>query len=472
MAVTLTGADRTVHLGMAAVSPSDQVSGGVWKLGDTLPSGDDLCLGQLGIGSGFAGQLDLNLISPVGSTGDSSVKMFRRYRDRAGNLLSELVSSAFTVDGTEATHTMALPSAPANTATVEWGLLSNMTPPGAPVRTNLYPDPRCTSYANWTTRNAWQVATNADGSNIGGVTGLNTYVSISVLSGTGGTGTYRGLNWYQAIDGATPTAGLGLPVTAGTTVTLSAWVRSSTRALTMGLSVRFFSGSAWAGAAVAGSTVAVTIGAWTRVSVTATVPVGATHVCGFAGVPGSIGWSTIGEHLDVSGVLVEVAGSVATYFDGTTKNGIAAPSSVRWEDGENDSRSLLYGSAAAGGTTVQATASLLTYSADALEVVGVALERDLRRSVADIWNNESALITAGTPALLNGTLTLLCATLAQALGVDSIYRMGGLVTLDSGDELDGLTHRAVGKSRINPEKVLPGKTPKWTLAVEFREQVA
>ena len=35
------------------------------------------------------------------------------------------------------------------------------------------------------------------------------------------------------------------------------------------------------------------------------------------------------------------------------------------------------------------------------------------------------------------------------------------VVLDTTDELDGLTHRAVGVARITPERALPGKAAKW-----------
>lgn len=468
MAVTLTGQDRTVHLGMAAEPLAEQVSGGVWRIGDTMPSGTDICTGQLAIGPGFSGQLDLSLVSPVGSTGNSSVKLFRRYLDRTGNLLSEVLSGALTIDSVGGTNTLVLPAAPAGTAQVEWGLQSNMAPAGSPSRFNEFPDPRCTgTVVPFLARNSWVLSNANDASGL--PAGVTSYVQV--MPNAAGSSSVNGFDLWQNASTSNPTAGVGMSVVPGQTITVSGYMYSS-KASQIRVSMRFFSGTTWTQTITDSSLVTLNANTWTRVSLTVTVPAGAAFMVGRFTQNTSVTWA-LTDYIRLSGLLFEWGSTLGEYFDGSGQSSaIASPKSSRWDSTANASRSILYPVAIPGGTTIQATASLLTYSADAVEVVGVSLERDLRRSVADIWNSETALITAGTPGLLAGTLTLLCDSLAQALGVDSVYRMGGLVSLDSGDELDGLLHRAVGKNKIAPEKVLPGCTPKWTIAVEFREQAS
>ena len=211
---------------------------------------------------------------------------------------------------------------------------------GTPIRINRALDPRTTSTNNMAARNSWQLIQGSDGVNIGGVVGLSTYLGSATTAGNSGTGTYRGLNYFNAIDSANPTAANGLPVTPGEDITISCWMRSSHRVLALGVAMRFFNGTSWVGAAINGTTVSPSIGTWQRVSVSATVPAGASYVSGFFGVPGSTSWPTIGERLDVAGILVEGANIVDTYFDGSTLNGIANRA-VRWEGTANNSRSQL-----------------------------------------------------------------------------------------------------------------------------------
>ena len=465
MPVTLSGSDRTIHTTMQAVSPSSDIDAGVFRLGDNLPNGDDIALGSMAVGPGFTGTLTLTLVRHADSTGDSSVKLFHRYLDAAGNVLSAVSSSAFTVNATPADQTMTLSAAPAGTAMLVYGLSSNMTPPGDPTRFNAYTDPRCLDASRWSGRNSWVMGTGADATGL--PAGVVSYVKATPASA--GAAAHSGLNMYDTPAASSPTANKGLPVTPGATYTISAYMYS-TKAGSVQASYRFFAGTTWTAAATDSAAVALSASTWTRVSFTFTVPAGAMYMVAAWRIPASITWATT-DQIRITAMLLEDGSTLAPFFDGDGIDAsVPSPKSSRWEGAANASRSLLYAATVPGAPSVQAAASLLTYSADAQELIGAALERNLRRSVADIWGAEQALITAGTSGLLQGQLTFLCASLAQALALDSIYRLAGLVTLGSSDELNGLTHRAVGSSRMSPENALPGRASKWTLVVDFREQ--
>ena len=463
MSATLTGEDRNIHGQMLAVSPATDIDAGVWKLGDNHALGDDVASTLLAVGPGFTGSLDMTLQRADTSVGDSNVKLFRRYRDRDGNVLSEVLSPALSITATAGTTTLALSAAPAGTAELEVGLLSNMTPPGDPTRTNEFLDPRCSSTTAWSARNSWTLTAQTSGAGL--PAGVTTYVRSTCP--TAGAATNSGLDMFTAVGASNPAA-TGQPAIPGATMTFSVYVYS-TKGGTFVVQVRPFSGTTWS-AASTDTTVSLTAATWTRVTVTLTIPAGATMIAATLRMSSSITWA-VGDYIGVSCILLEQAGAVAPYFDGTSQDAsISAPKSSRWESAANASRSLLYAATVPGGTTVQAVASSLSYAATADELIGAALERQLRRSVADVWNAEQSLITAGTPGLLSGQLTFLCASLAQALAVDSVYRMAGLITLTTADELNGLQHRAVGTARMNPERVLPGRPARWLLVVDFREQ--
>ncbi len=467
MSITLSGTDRTIHTRMAAQSPAVDIASGTWRLGDTLPNGDPVALTSVGVGAGFTGNLDMTLVRAADSVGDSTVRLYYRCVDAAGAVTDSDQTGTISVTSTE--NTVSLPIGPAGPGTVECeiGLLSAMNPPGDPVRVNRFPDPRATNVANFYTRYSWGLAAYTTGTTP--VTGLTTYVRVNCTSSDTGSG--RGINLYDSTDRSNPLGAAGYPVTdmVGQTITVSCYVYS-TKAGTYALSARGYAGTTWKGSAASGSSVSVAANTWTRLSVTYTVASGATDMCVTAMTTNSVAWVN-GDYIGMSLILFEDGATLSPYFDGTSAQLVAGTKSSRWEGATNNSNSLLWAAAIPGGTTVQATDSVLTYSAECEELVGVALERDLRRSVADIWSDAQALITAGTAGLLGGQLTFLCRSLAEALGLDAVYRMPGLVVLSSGDELDGLTHRAVGRARINPERLLPGKSPRWLLVVDFREQV-
>ncbi|MFT4296531.1 MAG: hypothetical protein QM582_14075 [Micropruina sp.] len=468
MSVTLSGEDLTIANQLRAVPPSTDAGDATWQLAGDLADGDDIASTRIAVGQGFGAQLDISLVRPPSADADATVKLSRRYLDDADNVLSDFTSGPILVDIVPANHTLMLSPAPAGTTQCEIAIVSAMTPP-APVlgltRTNEYPDPRCTSAAGWTARNSWTGPTAVTGQ-----TGLPAGVTsaVQVKAASAGSAAHSGLNMGGTPASGSPSAG-GVPVTPGQTYTFSAYMLS-TKAGTFQVSYRFANGSSWVAAASESPAVAAAANTWTRVSWTVTAPAGADRLQAAWRMPSSISWATT-DTIRLSAVLVEIADEPAPYFDGAgTDAAIPAPKSSQWESTPDDSRSLLY-TATPAAVLVQALDSSLVYSATAVELVGAALERALRRSVADIWGDPQALITAGTAALLAGQLTFLCDSLAQALGLDSVYRMPGLLTLTSTDELNGLTHRAVGTARIDPQQ-LSGKNPHWLYVVDFREQVA
>lgn len=456
--------DSTVHERMLAIDPSVDIDTGVWQIGDTTDPGDPVATGRLQVAEGFTADLELSLVRADTSVGDSQVKISYQHRDEDDNVLSDGATASFTVNSTEATHSLPIPAAPAGTVACDVSLISDMAATGEPVRINQHPDPRCTSAGIWSARNSWtrEAVTGLTGTPLGTLT-----TAVQARCTSAGSATNSGLNLYCAVGESSP-SGAGAPAVPGSTMTFSVMVLT-TKAGTITLEVRPFAGTTWSASATSSAT-SVPANTWTRVSVTLTVPAGATQLAATIRQSTTI-WA-VGDKIMITGILNEEAASMLPYFDGAGMSGsIPAPKSSRWESGADASRSLLYAATRPGGTTVQATGSTLTYAALAEELLGVALERDLRRSVADIWNDPQALITAGTPALLSGRFTFLCTTLADALALDSVYQLPGLATLeDSGSDLDGLEHRAVGRTRITAERALPGVAARWTVEVEFREQ--
>lgn len=112
-----------------------------------------------------------------------------------------------------------------------------------------------------------------------------------------------------------------------------------------------------------------------------------------------------------------------------------------------------------------------TITATAVEILGAALVRHLRRTDLDAPNQAAPRISAATPAKLAGSITYLCDTLAQALAIDAVYTATATVTLTTGagHALDGLTHVAIDQIRIDAERATPGRPSKWTVQAEIRE---
>lgn len=469
MAVYVSTDDLDIHERMLAVSPSVDVDTGIWQLGDTTANGGPVAATSFPAGPGFMGSLNVDLVRAAVSLGNSTVKLYWRSLDELGAVTGSGGSSSFAVNNTETSQTLSIGPAGPGTVTCEVGIESAMTPPGDPVRVNRWLDPRCTGTTQFSMRYSW---TSFLSTGLGSppITGLTTAIRATCPA-TQSAAQYRGIDLYQNPDPANPTpynGDNGISVVPGEQITISGYMYA-TKACTFRVGARCFSGSTWSAALSLGTGIATAANTWQRVSVTLTVPAGASYLCATFQDASANNWVS-GDNIYLTGVLLENAATMQTYFDGTTVNGIGGHS-VRWEGLTNNSRSLLYAGALPGGTTVQALDSSLTRLMPAEELVGAAIERDLRRSVADVWGDPQALITGGTPGLLSGQLTFLCSTLAEARRLDSVYQLPGLVTLTSDDELDGLTHRAVGRTRINPERALPGKPAKWLLVIDFREQV-
>lgn len=152
----------------------------------------------------------------------------------------------------------------------------------------------------------------------------------AVSGGTGGVATrahyaaggvdgapYVEATWTTAPTGGGRTVALDVTgdpgqVIAGERYTASAWVRSSTNR-SVGIDI------GWYGASyitqTAGSSTTLTPGVWTRLSVTAVAPAGATRAALTASARAN---PAVGETLAASRALLEAAPSMRTWFDGAS----------------------------------------------------------------------------------------------------------------------------------------------------------
>lgn len=133
--------------------------------------------------------------------------------------------------------------------------------------------------------------------------------------------TGRGEDIYGSASAVAPLPTTGdwvkQPVTAGQTITISKYVRSSV-ASTWRMSTKFHDGVGnWVDAQQFGSSVAATANEWVRVFRTVVVPAGATHLTARLdnGVAATF---PDGATIDTTGLLIEVSGTLGTYFDGAT----------------------------------------------------------------------------------------------------------------------------------------------------------
>ena len=204
---------------------------------------------------------------------------------------------------------------------------------GAPVRTNIFPDPKSTATTGWSSRNSWSL------SQINTAVGLPYGVTSCVKATcvTAGAATHSGLN-YGNPAASTPTDGLS--VQESTTYTFSAWV-FITKAAIFRASVRFSNASnTWIAAATDSTATSVPANTWTRVSYTVTTPAAATKVHIAWRFPASITWA-VNDYIGISLVLVEADTVVKNYFDGSSEydNTGYTP---RWTGVANASSSALF----------------------------------------------------------------------------------------------------------------------------------
>ena len=442
------------------IAPAVELSPGVFGIDNTQPVNSGVARCTLPAAAGLASQFVVTAVNPGGP--DSTIRIDWTDRAPDGAILTGGSGPDHTITGTEQDLTLAMPPSVPGTGFRVVALLNRDTPLGDPNRINLEPDPRCTTAGRFSSAANW----GAPAAFVGGnpLPGLTSYVAAACTTANSGIGI---LYAYQPPTATNPVAGVGVPVVAGSTVSLSCYV-FATKASDRRMTVRCFAGTTWSAAGVVSTTTHVPAGTWTRLTWTGVIPAGATHLVFSVQSAANVSWA-VGDRVGISAILVEEAAAADVYFDGDMLNGLVG--SVAWETDPNNSPSL-YWTSTLVGRRVALIEENLTLAADAEELVGVQLERDYRRSVADIWGAEQALITAGTAALLSGQLVFLCETLAQALTIDTVYRRPGLTTLTTGGDLDGLTHRAIGRARLTPDQILPGKPARWLVTVEFREQTS
>lgn len=180
-------------------------------------------------------------------------------------------------------------------------------------RTNLARNPRGVApnvFGEYGNRWAWlgSYTTGIVGHPEGITTAYRTTAPAAPSQGNG-----RGLDLYGNFDTATfPTT---LPVSPGVPVTLSTWVRTG-RARNVYFNMRTHDGAAWVGAASAGTPAPTGAGAWTRFTRTYTPPAGAAYLTARIQILESD--HVEGDYLESSGLLIEWAPAMGTYFDGST----------------------------------------------------------------------------------------------------------------------------------------------------------
>lgn len=336
-----------------------------------------------------------------------------------------------------------------------------MTTTLSPSRINGFPNPRCVSTGTvsaFKSRFAW-VPSYVTGSPQPPLPGLDSFLRWTCPASDNGSNGWRGMDLYGNLDIAV--AGPGYPVVAGQPITVTIFARSSRPVTSWRTLFGFHNGSTYVSGPT-GSTTADTYGnayGWVRLSLTTTVPAGATQVYirGEATLtPNS--WAT-GDTIIFSGIMI---GSGGDYFDGSySQDPALAPT---WQGTANAGPSIL--SDLAAGVTV--TDGVTTVGA--VEIVASTLERNLFRTVQDLPGAMGALITSATPGLLEGQLVFLCASFARARALEALYKGTAVLTLATNGELGGLRHVAVDRIRLTAERALEGSPARWLLTVTVRER--
>lgn len=150
---------------------------------------------------------------------------------------------------------------------------------------------------------------------------------FQTLSGMSGGVALRKL-WTVANTGASLDTGFNTPsitVAPNAAVTFSGWCRvtsQSSTATTFSPYVNWYNASNTQIGSSSTNGITIQPGVWTQASVTATAPAGTDHgvfVFGPYGGPGGTSASTMaaGDYLDFAQILIEVSGTLGTYFDGS-----------------------------------------------------------------------------------------------------------------------------------------------------------
>jgi prepilin-type N-terminal cleavage/methylation domain-containing protein len=180
---------------------------------------------------------------------------------------------------------------------------------GVAAVTNLVPNPSVeTNTTSWSAQyagGAGTIARMTDGGNTGSSYIRQTWTTAPTSSGTGA--------WVQ-----NSTNGV---IAEGKTYTASAYLRPS-KAQRVAVWIYWINSSGASISTISGTAQVAPAGSWTRVSVTATAPVGAVR---FFVVPwsvtgtGYVPW-VAGDYMDADSAMMTETGSVTTYADGTSSN--------------------------------------------------------------------------------------------------------------------------------------------------------
>lgn len=188
------------------------------------------------------------------------------------------------------------------------------------VATNLAVNPRATS----TSGNEWQTRygmsrTYISNASDGPAAGLNSYARFTQTAADT-TGGGRGIDIRGNLDLASPAIDNTWPVTAGETVTISVYVRSSLPNANTRLHIRIHDGvGTWLTAqAWAADTNYTATGTWTRLSFIYTAPV--TGYMEFSTrFQAATTWTT-GSTIDSTGLSIIKTSTLSEYADGATRN--------------------------------------------------------------------------------------------------------------------------------------------------------
>jgi len=129
----------------------------------------------------------------------------------------------------------------------------------------------------------------------------------------------------------------GVPVIAGTTYTLSLYLRSSIGGQTSAMQVYWRDAAGTYFAQASGISQTLPVNAWTRETLTVTAPANAAFLGAVADTDGGTLW-TVGSTLDATGAMVEVAAAASAFFDGDTPD--TATVDYGWTGAQNASMSV------------------------------------------------------------------------------------------------------------------------------------
>jgi hypothetical protein len=216
------------------------------------------------------------------------------------------------------------------------------------IRTNLATDPLGSSFGSGATFAGWKntrwFGNGAPSGTYARMTGqvdgpipeITAYVRKTWTSST--TPTSNGDTGYEHTGGTSVTTTTnGLPITAGMTYTFSSWLRPSSAGKS-GSQIQVWwhdSSGAYISTSL-GTGVALTAGAWTRLSLTATAPAGAVTVGVVSDIDSGTPWAQ-NDYLDGAGLLIEVSTTLNPFLSGATP--AAGDFTYNWQGTANASTS-------------------------------------------------------------------------------------------------------------------------------------